>query len=109
MDLASEAASIRRQVARNAERRYPPELVAEVRRFVVASRAAGVSMARLSEQLGIPLDTLYRWQRATPPVRSLRPVEVIADERRVTVLGPCGVRIEGLALDGVAALLRKLA
>jgi hypothetical protein len=36
-------------------------------------------------------------------------VEVVAPESRLAVHGPCGLRIEGLALDDLAALLHKLA
>ncbi len=75
-------------------------------------------MNSVAAQLGLPGSTLCRWMRSPrkPKVKgapaTLLPVK-IADEtivdRRFRVHGPGGIRLEGLSLDDVAALVSKVA
>jgi len=110
MDLSSEAVGLQREIAARPKRtRFSPELAARIRVHVATRRAHGTTMQVLAEDLGIALDTLYRWQREEPRGPAVRRVEVVDGPRHIVVHGPCGVRVDGLALDDLAALLRKLA
>lgn len=86
---------------------YPKEFRVEVVEYARARRAAGVPIESIGEELGMPWRTIRRWM---PPIRSkrFRPIEVVETRRDVVVHGPHGLRIEGLDLDGVADLLRRL-
>jgi hypothetical protein len=55
----------------------------------------------------MPWRTIRRWMT---PVRNkrFRPIEVVEARRDLVVHGPHGLRIEGLDLDGVAELVRRL-
>jgi hypothetical protein len=108
MDHSEQARQLRQQIAvRHTQHAYPPDLVAQVRAHVEACRAAGVTMAQISADLGVSLDTLYRWRRDAP---GFRQVEVVAEAASsFTVHGPRGLRIEGLDLASLADLLRRLA
>jgi hypothetical protein len=55
----------------------------------------------------MPWRTIRRWM---PPIRNkrFRPIEVVETRRDLVVHGPHGLRIEGLDLDGVADLVRRL-
>lgn len=110
MDVRDEAAELRKQVLARSERsRFSLELASRICAHVAVRRAAGATMQQLASELGVALDTLYRWRREQPRGAALRRVEIVGERHALTVHGPCGVRIEGLDLDGVAALLRKLA
>ncbi|MBS2031504.1 MAG: hypothetical protein JST54_26625 [Deltaproteobacteria bacterium] len=110
MDLSNKGAALKRELSTRRKRtRFSPQLAARVCAHVGARRAGGATWQSLADKLGIALGTLYRWQRERPCSRTLRPVEVVATKHEVVVQGPCGLRIEGLDLDALAALLRKLA
>ena len=71
-----------------------------------AARDRGMTQKAISQELGITPVTLSRW-RARARVE-LRPVEVVDSappERHFTVLGPSGLRIEGVTLEQARALL----
>lgn len=99
---------------------YPSELKAEVVVAAAALQDAGSSRQAASRELGLNPVTLSEWQRKAAseddgPDASMLPVAVIT-EREVlhnaqhpVVHGPLGVRVEGLDVEGVADLLRRLA
>ena len=76
--------------------------------------ANGASPAAVSEELGLNGWTLQRWlQRERQRGDGERFVELkvkaaAAPSNRLTVCGPCGVRIEGIQLAEVAQLLQRL-
>jgi hypothetical protein len=86
---------------------YPKEFRVEVVAYARARRAAGIPIESIGDELGMPWRTIRRWM---PPVRNkrFRPIEVVEARRDLAVHGPHGLRIEGLDLDGVAELLRRL-
>lgn len=113
--------SIRRSISEMGKRgrghAYPEPLRTEIIEYAAARRAAGVKIDTIGEELGIPWRTLVRWM---PRVRKgrFRPVE-IADKVEAlkvspsvtpgpVVHGPRGLRIEGLDLEGLAELVRRL-
>ena len=90
--------------------RYPEDvkdwLIAETR----ARRKAGESLQTIGRDLAVPWKTLERWcSRRSARRSAFRRVEVVAPPKEVLVVhGAHGVRVEGLDVDGVAELLRRL-
>lgn len=96
-------------------RGWPRSLRTEVVAFV-RSRGPSASLTQMAAELGVPAATLARWMRKAAPsaCADFRPVQLIEGDVRdrsssYTLLGPCGLRVEGLSLDALAALLRKVA
>jgi transposase-like protein len=102
-------------------RPYPAAIRREVIAYVSRQRAQGQSVALLAEELGLSPLTLGRWleQPAHGAAMALfRPVSLAAAAPAVEVLparsslvvhGPGGLRIEGLDLDSLTQLVRRLA
>lgn len=88
-------------------------------RFSVAAREAvlahaqrrreqGASLATAAREAGVGYQTLRRWMgRAS---QAFRPVSVVAPEgvREIVVALPGGLRVEGLGLDDIVELARRL-
>jgi hypothetical protein len=98
-----------------AQRRYPPHLRSKIVDYGGDCIHAGVPLTRVCAELGVSHPTLVRMlSEAKAP--GLRPVRVVQQkptlpEPRPALLvrGPVGITIDGLDLDGVAALIRALA
>ena len=83
---------------------------AEVAAAIEQARSSGASYAEIAAAVGVTLQTLKRW-RSTKEGSSLAIVRVVdapPASRAVVVHGAHGVRVEGLSLDEVAALLVRL-
>ena len=95
--------------------RYPEDLQQEAVSYAKARRQRGDSLLAISRDLGVPYVTLSRWfQRAHDP--EFRRVEIVpsgpsamGSAAGVTITTPSGIRIEGLDLESLIALLRRLA
>ena len=87
---------------------YPKGFRVQVVEYARERRAACIPIETIGEELGMPWRTIRRWM---PPVRGkgFRPIKLVERSREVVVHGPHGLRIEGLDLEGVADLLRRLA
>ena len=94
--------------------RFPRNLKDRIFEFVRRHHAEDESIRSIAERLGMRRQTLWNWKKHwDQPVAMLRTVEVVSEmpapvERRVTVVGPGGSRVEDLSLDEVAELWRKL-
>ena len=93
-------------------RRYTGEQREEA--LALAERLGSVAAA--ARRLRLPAHTLYRWRAsagARPATVTLERVRVLPapsdGNDAVTVHGPAGLRVEGLALEQVAGLWRLLA
>jgi len=90
--------------------RYPASFRAAAATLTRTQRDQGASVHRVARALGLPARTLTRWlQQNTPPV--LRPVTVRPDPMPAAgpvLVTPQGLRIEGLDLDTLIAVLRLL-
>jgi transposase len=91
--------------------RYPPELRARVIAYAAALHRHGVTPKEIGDELGMDWRTLTRWlaEERDPGFAQV----VVHDDGhkaavRVVVHGPGGLRIEGLDLDALTELLRKL-
>ena len=96
-------------------RGYPPPLREKVARYVLSRREQGATFEQLARTLGVPANTLLRWSRALAKPSSaaaevpFRRVELVGEVvRSMTVHGPCGLRVEGLDLDSLVTLWRRL-
>ena len=95
--------------------RVPREVRDEVCRYAVHRRKAGAAWAVIARETGLDVRKLQRWNtraRRAASVPVLRPVEVLPEPKRrydLTLIAPSGVRIEGLAVEQAAHLLRLLA
>ncbi len=125
MRMEHQAAEIRAEVARLEGRRgrgkaYPAALRRRALGYYCARRAQGAAMATIGFELGMPWQTLQKWASSSedmPVVPTNSPsfalVEVVettkvAPERAIRVRGPAGISIEGLDLDALVELLRRL-
>jgi len=95
--------------------RYPWALRREAVALARPALSEGLSLVSVAEDLGVRGSTLSRWLDDGTERPSLRPVEVVAEEEEqvarapvVVVVTVSGVRIEGLRVEDVPALLREL-
>ena len=94
-------------------RAYPAQLRAEVVRHAAARIDAGESAATIASELGLCAATLTAWRKREGHAPSaFARVEVVTATAEhvgaIVVHGPRGLRIEGLSLDGIVALFRRL-
>ncbi len=118
MDLEQRASEVRRQReqlgficgSRPAPEAFRQEALACFR----ALRAAGTSAQQAAARLGLSALTLGHWGKQKSgmfaPVVVTPEVEraPVASRSRLIVHGPCGLRIEGLDVAGLAELLQRL-
>jgi phenylpyruvate tautomerase PptA (4-oxalocrotonate tautomerase family) len=98
--------------------RYSAEQRRELVKKVTELIDEGLTADRAIGQVGLSKSSYYKWSLAPKNSRrrrlpGLRPVLVTriaepAAQSPLTVLGPVGLRIEGLDIAGVAQLLRQL-
>ena len=96
-----------------AQRRYPAQLRSRIAEYSRDRIEAGVALSRVCSELGVSHPTLVRILDGRPaPMRRVRVARTKAAkiESRVALVvsGPGGLVIEGLDVDGVAALVRAL-
>jgi len=117
-----QAAIIHAELARLDNRGRGKAYPEHIRQLAVAyfqsRRDAGATIAEIGAELGLPWRTLYAWatrDSASPlPDPGFSPVEILEAPvahatARFTVEHRSGLRIEGLDLDSLAELLRRLA
>ena len=106
---------LRRAVARlqrGRRERFPDDLRARLIAYIHDRRAAGVTLERISEDIGVNCKTVANWVSRARKQSAFRRVEVAQEQgaaRALTVHGPCGVRVEGMAITDIVDLLRRLA
>jgi hypothetical protein len=92
--------------------RYPPLLRERITVWVAARRRRGDWWCDIARPLGIPEQTLVRWaEPRADETTAMLPVDVIdaSPIGTVTLVSPCGLRIEGVAIADAIAILRGLA
>lgn len=96
---------------------YPAEVRAKALEYAKERQAAGATMRVITRELGLGADTLRKWMKGehgqhSPAVRRVAITSRLARSAKATgkivVHGPGGVRIEGLDVDDIAALLKGL-
>jgi hypothetical protein len=130
MTIDEEGKQLRNEITKlrpDKRRRYGAALRARILAWVDRAGASGIDEVECSRRLGVKTWRFIMWRRRVdliaerqqveqaPPVEhaplALVPVEVPAllSASGITLVAPSGYRIEGLALDQAAALLRELA
>jgi transposase-like protein len=100
--------------ARRRGRRVPDALRRAIVEHAAACHEVGISWAETARGVGIAAWTLIQWRKDFPKSQraAFLPVAVVEPPRQphasLIVHGPAGLRIEGLALDGVVELIRRL-
>ena len=122
--MNQEAKAFRREVHRRVGRRgrgvrYPDDLRDQATSYLARARARGESLQSVATELDLPAETLRRWtngakkpqDEAEAAFQEIRIVEETKPEPRgeLVVTGPAGITVQGLDLDGVVALMQKLA
>jgi transposase len=114
MDQAASSFRERVTAARGDRRRcrYPEELRAEALAYVDAARARGVGLIKAAQALGVDKSVLSGW-RAKRQRSAMRVVKVVdaplgGGGGGIVVHGPGGLRVEGLDVAALAALMRSL-
>jgi len=115
-----EAEDLRRDLRRHGRargKRFAPELRQRIVAYAERRRREGASWMTIATELGACFETVRRWcgGGSVPTVRPLRRVEVMAEpvvamsaRAPLAVVTPNGLRIEGVGLDEVIALVRAL-
>ena len=110
-----EADALRAELARRERRgrghRYPEELRNRVISYAVTHRAGGMTPKQIGHELGMDWRTVKRWldeECVAGFEQMIVQEEAPEPAGRLVVHGPGGVRVEGLDLDALANLLRKL-
>lgn len=90
-------------------RAYPIDLREKIVAYVGDRRADGAELKAIGDEIGVSWRTLSQWSADARP--AFRRVEVArpTPSSTFTVHGPRGVRVDGLDLDELADLLRRLA
>jgi hypothetical protein len=117
MDLAGKARRIRDQRQRLGHicgsNPCPAELKREALEYVAARREQGATEETAAAEINLSALTISRWRRERAS-SSPRFLPVVIEQpsaeavRQLVVHGPCGLRVEGLDIDGLAALVRRL-
>ena len=124
MRMEERAAAIRAEIAALPGRRgpgnpYPKELRERIVEYCRVRRKQRISIPKISSELGIGIPTLRNWtsSKDTPGVKmasaGFERLEVIdaptnSITRQFVVRGPAGLCIEGLDIDTLAELIRRL-
>ena len=113
-EMAGLRAEISRQRKGGTRARYPEDLKARVLEFARRRHAEGGSFLSIVKELGLCHATFSLWKRAERQGQVLPKLRrVVVAERAPTgdrvysVEGPRGLRVTGLSLDEVKALLRE--
>ena len=107
-------AAVVRLGRRGPGRRFPTALRTELVTAVRELRARGESVKRIAAMLRISKGSVERWSttdRSRAQPTALVAVEVEAGDAReakLTLIGPRGLRVEGLTVASTAMLLREL-
>lgn len=93
---------------------FEPELRERLIAYAQRRWAEGATMQDVADELGVSGHTVSYWRAQRRGAPALRRVQIISErplapERRVTLRGPAGTAVDGLSLDEVAELWRKLA
>ncbi|MDC3984504.1 hypothetical protein [Polyangium jinanense] len=110
-------AEIERSEGRGRGRAYPEQVRRRAIEYFWSRRDEGATIAEIGPEIGLHWRTLYGWAKgAAPPelpAAGFSPVEII-DVPATRAGGPfvvqhrSGLRVEGLDLDALAELLRRL-
>lgn len=105
---------VRKQAGRGPRNRYTAELREQATSYWKRRKAEGATLAMAAKELGIHAKSLGQWSKGRGTARRFRPVELVEEQavpRRgssMVLYGPGGVRVEGLTVEALSELLRRL-
>ena len=118
--MKTEADRLRRELAARSHRRgpLPTDLRDRARAYVVARRAADLTLVKIAAEIGLAMETVGRWTRPRLPTTStsaLVPVHVVDAPTSYTqqpvttplVVTPNGLRIQGLTFEQIVVLVER--
>jgi len=110
--IEREIESLRREfgkTSRGPGERYPSALKARAIELAHKLRSSGATWSEIASALSLHMETVRCWCNEKSQAR-LRPVEIVPDEadKKVCVVAPSGVRIEGITLEEALTLLERL-
>lgn len=101
-------------VAERSSKRGPfsPDLRQQLIAHVAKGRVEGQSVETISRELGLCSKTMYGWLSRAKPSQ-LRQVQVVSEkptqvDDTLSMRGPAGTCIEGLSVEDVVAIWRRL-
>lgn len=112
--LTERIETLKEKAAARETLRYPEEVRQLAIELVDELRGRGLSQERTSQRLDIPWKTLQRWLRKRDESRrganGFRPVGVAPkrDQGAPVLVAPSGWRIEGLSVDELVDVARRL-
>ncbi|MHB0968705.1 MAG: transposase [Thermoanaerobaculia bacterium] len=110
----SEVTRLRRELARQSRRRerrrYPAALRNEAVGYARARRTEGATHVEIAGELGVQVRTLCNWMRGRGAFRAVEIVERPAalNTPAWVVTTPRGLRVDGLDLETLAALIARV-
>lgn len=109
-----EHADLRTEIESSRDGRGFARPKAELKKRIVAHveqrRDVGETMEQIAADIGVAKSSLERWRRTRSAGRrkKLVRVKVRATSSSAVVRGPCGLTIEGLGIEDLAELVRRL-
>jgi DNA invertase Pin-like site-specific DNA recombinase len=107
--------AVKKQAGSGPRNRYTAALRAQAVEYGRARREEGASEEATARELGISRKALRKWLGEASATADFKRVEVVADEARaarrgsrLVLHGPGGVRVEGLDVESLAELMRRL-
>ena len=108
--------AVRKQAGGGPRNRYTEKLREQAVRYLEVRQEQGASEVTAAQELGLAVKSLRKWATAAGEVpEGFRRVEVVQEQAPVervspalVVHGPGGMRIEGLDVESLALLLRRL-
>ncbi len=109
-------AAVRKQAGRGPRNKYTAELRAQAVEYGRTRGGEGVSVELAAKELGLSAKALRKWSKtASGTSPAFRRVEVVPEKTvrargasPLVLHGPGGLRVEGLDVESLAALLRRL-
>jgi transposase-like protein len=111
--MERETEALRREFlkfGRGRGQRYPSTLKERAIALARERRAAGATWVEIAASLGLHQETMRCWCNEASEPKTMRRVEIAADEsdKTVSIVAPSGFRIEGLSLADALTSLEKL-
>ena len=106
--------SERMRVTRDERGRVPKEVRREVVQLVEEARATGRTYTELAREIGMSFATLMGWRKQLQEKRMvpvhIRATELVGTvhEQTHAVHGPRGMRIDGMSIENIAELWKRL-
>jgi DNA invertase Pin-like site-specific DNA recombinase len=113
--MKTELSKLRQQLEnkRDSRGRVPPAIKREALLIIERARQNGMSYRAISKQIGVNNHTLRYWRETSKTKSVIKAVRIAEPNAKpkseVVLVGPRGLRIEGLNLSDLAELLVRLA